>query len=170
MGTRRTVAVAAAVSAFMTVTAGCGLVGEDGTAPEPSPEPTVPFTRETVAGETAAAAGTAGLPAGDTSTAALPAGDWHTCVAPWTGDVPAAGAAGAFEAAVRQLRQQEWEIVSSHAEQDVTFRTLAKRGWKVYARHYAAEGSGTGQIVSLTAVEDGCELPKEIRADYEDPA
>jgi hypothetical protein len=154
----------------MTVTAGCGLVGEEGAAPKPSPVPTVPFTKETVTGEIAAVAGTAGLPAGDTSTAGLPAGDWQECIAPWMGDAPAAGAAVAFEAAVRQLRQQDWEIVSSHAEQDVTFRTLAKRGWKVYARHYAMAGFGTEQIVSLTAVEDGCELPEEIRGDYEDPA
>ncbi|MET8172129.1 hypothetical protein [Streptomyces clavifer] len=160
----------AVMSAVMTVTAGCGLVGEDEPAPKPSREPALPFTKEAVTGEMAVVAGTAGLPAGDTSTAGLPAGDWQDCVAPWMGDAPAAGAADAFEAAVRQLRQQEWEIVSSHVEQDVTYRTLAKRGWKVYARHYAMEGFGAEQVVSLTAVEDGCELPEEIRGDYEDPA
>ncbi|WP_406395766.1 hypothetical protein [Streptomyces sp. NBC_00887] len=170
MRTRRTVAVTAAVSAFMTMAAGCGLVGGSEGAPKASPSPTAPFTKQTVGDEIAALADAAGLPPGDTSTAGMPEGAWQDCVAPWTGDAPAADAARAFEATVKALRGQDWEIVSSHEEQDVTFRTLAKRGWKVFARHYAMEGFGTEQIVSLTAVEDGCELPEAIRGDYEDPA
>jgi hypothetical protein len=154
----------------MTVTAGCGLTDESGGAPAPSAEPPAPFTKDAVAGEIEAVARNGGLPPGDSSTAGLPKGAWRTCVAPWRGDAPAADAAGAFETAVRKLRQQDWEIVSSHAERDVTYRTLAKRGWKVYARHYTAKAAGPGQLVSLTAVEDGCELPEGIRRGYEDPA
>ncbi|MFI2782565.1 hypothetical protein [Streptomyces sp. ALB3] len=167
---RRRTTVAAVAAGLMTVTAGCGLVGESGAATAPSPEPTPPFTARTVAEEIAGFARAGGLPPGDTSTAGLPEGDWRTCVAPWKGDAPAADAAGAFEATVLRLRQHDWEIVSSHAEQDVTYRTLAKRGWKLYARHYAAKGPDAGPTVSLTAVEDGCELPRRVRSDYEDPA
>ena len=47
----------------MTVTAGCGLIDESGSAPTPSPEPTVPFTKETVAAEIEAVARNGGLPA-----------------------------------------------------------------------------------------------------------
>ncbi|MCX5412892.1 hypothetical protein [Streptomyces sp. NBC_00059] len=158
------------MAGLMTMTAGCGLMDESESAPTASPEPIVPFTRDTVAGEIEAVARNGGLPAGDTSTAGLPKGAWHTCVAPWWGEAPTAGAADAFDTAVRKLRQQDWEIVSSHAEQDVTYRTLAKRGWKVYARHYTAQTTGPEQLVSLTAVEDGCELPEDIRGGYEDPA
>ncbi|HWU07663.1 MAG TPA: hypothetical protein VN520_14985 [Streptomyces sp.] len=163
-----TAAVAAVVAGFMTVTTGCGLIGESDAAPAPSPEPTVPFTSRTVADEITGFARAAGLPDGDTSTAGLPEGDWRRCVVPWAGDAPAADAAGAFEATVMRMRQHDWEIVSSHAERDVTYRTLAKRGWKLYARHRTA--GGAGQAVSLTAVEDGCELPRRIRDGYEDPA
>lgn len=154
----------------MTMAAGCGLVGGSEGEPKASPSPTAPFTKQTVGDEIAALADAAGLPPGDTSTAGMPEGAWQDCVAPWMGDAPAADAARAFEATVKALRGQDWEIVSRHEEQDVTFRTLAKRGWKVFARHYAMEGFGTEQIVSLTAVEDGCELPGSIRGDYEDPA
>ncbi|WP_241195245.1 hypothetical protein [Streptomyces sp. ADI93-02] len=153
---------------FMTVTTGCGLISDSGSAPAASPETPPPFTTETVADEIAGFARAAGLPPGDTSTAVLPKGDWHTCVAPWTGYAPAADAAGAFEATVLRLRQHDWEIVSSHAERDVTYRTLAKRGWKLYARYYA--DADTARTVSLTAVEDGCRLPGKIRAGYADPA
>ncbi|MFF5896198.1 hypothetical protein ACFY8O_09785 [Streptomyces argenteolus] len=170
-GSRRgTAAATAVVAGLMTVTAGCGLGDESGSAPAPSPEPTVPFTKETVTAEIEAVARNGGLPAGHTSMAGLPTGAWHTCVVPWWGDAPAAEAEGAFETAVRKLRQQDWEIVSSHAEQDVTYRTLAKRNWKLYARHYTLTDSGPEQLVSLTAVEDGCELPEDIRGGYEDPA
>ncbi|MBM7438691.1 hypothetical protein [Streptomyces sp. HB132] len=170
-GTRRgTAAVAVVAAGFMTVTAGCGLTDESEGAPAPSPEPTPAFTTQTVADEIAGLALAGGLPEGDTSTAGLPKGAWRTCVAPWTGDAPAAGAADAFEATVMRLRQHDWEIVSSHAEQEITYRTLAKRGWKLYARHYTGEGAGAGQTVALTAVEDGCRLPKRVRGDYEDPA
>lgn len=153
----------------MTVTSACGLVGESEGAPAPSSrEPAPPFTTQTVADEIAGFARAGGLPEGDTSTAGLPEGEWRKCVVPWTGEAPAAGAAGAFEGTVLRLRQHDWEIVSSHAERDVTYRTLAKRGWKLYARHHAVKGAG--QTVSLTAVEDGCRLPGRIRSTYEDPA
>ncbi|WP_405661939.1 hypothetical protein OG379_12000 [Streptomyces sp. NBC_01166] len=168
MRRRRTAAVAAVAAGFMTVTTGCGLISDSESAPPPSPDPTPPFTTPTVADEIAGFAEAAGLPPGDTSTARLPEGDWNGCVAPWTGYAPAADAAGAFEATVMRLRQHDWEIVSSHAEQDVTYRTLAKRGWKLYARYYAVENAG--RTVSLTAVEDGCRIPEKIRDDYEDPA
>ncbi|WP_329036892.1 hypothetical protein OHT61_09710 [Streptomyces sp. NBC_00178] len=169
MRTRGTAAAAAAVAGFMTMT-GCGLVGHDEAAPAASPVPLVPYTRESAATEIASLARAGGLPDGDTSTAGLPTGDYRSCVAPWLGEAPAAGAAGAFDATVTRLRQHDWEIVSSHAEKDVTYRTLAKRGWKLFARHYTMKGFGPDQIVSLTAVEDGCELPRQIRGDYEDPA
>ncbi|MER5550868.1 hypothetical protein ABT001_04130 [Streptomyces sp. NPDC002793] len=170
-GTRRgTAAAAVAVAAgFMTVTTGCGLMGEHASAPAPSPDPTPPFTARTVAEEIAGFARAGGLPPGDTSTAGLPKGDWRQCVAPWTAEAPEADADGVFEATVLRLRQHDWEIVSSHAEHQVTYRTLAKRGWKLYARH-AAGGSGAGRTVSLTAVEDGCRLPARIKRDYEDQA
>ncbi|MGW0789598.1 hypothetical protein ACWD04_15385 [Streptomyces sp. NPDC002911] len=166
----RTAAAVAVAAGFMTVTAGCGLTGEHASAPAPSPDPTPPFTTQTVADEIAGFARAGGLPPGDTSTAGLPKGDWQQCVAPWTGDVLEADAAGAFEATVLRLRQHDWEIVSSHAEHEVTYRTLTKRGWKLYARHYAAQGVAAGQVVSLTAVEDGCRLPAGIKGGYEDPA
>ncbi|MFJ8750487.1 hypothetical protein ACIREO_14305 [Streptomyces sp. NPDC102441] len=168
MRRRRTVAVAAVAAGFMTVTTGCGVLADSGSAPVPSPEPTPQFTARTVSDEIAGFAEAGGLPPGDTSTGGLPKGEWHTCVAPWTGYAPAADSAGAFEATVMRLRQHDWEIVSSHAEHDVTYRTLAKRGWKLYARYYAV--ADTGRTVSLTAVEDGCRLPAKIRGDYEDPA
>ncbi len=170
-GTRRgTAAVAVVAAGFMTATAGCGLVGDSEGVAAASPEPTPPFTTRTAADEIAGLALAGGLPEGDTSTAGLPRGGWRTCVAPWTGDAPAAEAAGAFEATVLRLRQHDWELVSSHSEQDITYRTLAKRGWKLYARHYTADTSEAGQAVSLTAVEDGCRLPRKVRGDYEDPA
>lgn len=90
-------------------------------------------------------------------------------MAPWTGEAPTAGAAGAFDATVTRLRQHDWEIVSSHTEQDITYRTLSKRGWMLYARYYDGDGSGTARTVSLNAVEDSCRLPGKVRADYEDP-
>ncbi|MFC9124223.1 hypothetical protein ACFTXO_31145, partial [Streptomyces sp. NPDC057067] len=100
---------------FMTVTTGCGLISDSGSAPAASPETTPPFTTETVADEIAGFARAAGLPPGDTSTAALPQGDWHTCVAPWTGYAPAAvGAGGGVGSGLRQ-RGHGWEIGSSHA-------------------------------------------------------
>ncbi|MFB8024787.1 hypothetical protein ACFQ6U_01160 [Streptomyces sp. NPDC056465] len=167
MRKRRTAAVAA-VAGFMTVTAGCGLAGETGTVPKATRVPLPPLTAGTVGDEIEGFARAGGLPPGDTSATGLPGGEWRTCVAPWTGYAPAADAAGAFEATVMRLRQHDWEIVSSHAERDVTYRTLAKRGWKVYARYYAAESAGW--TVSLTAVEDGCKLPGKVRAGYEDPA
>ncbi|MFC8227120.1 hypothetical protein [Streptomyces sp. NPDC057287] len=165
---RRTAAVTAVAAGCMTVTAGCGLVGETETVPRATRVPLPPLTAETVADEIAGFAVAGGLPPGDTSTTGLPEGDWRTCVAPWTGYAPAADSAGAFEATVLRLRQHDWEIVSSHAERDVTYRTLAKRGWKLYARYYAVENAG--RTVYLTAVEDGCRLPGKIRGDYEDPA
>ncbi|MFD5870991.1 hypothetical protein [Streptomyces sp. NPDC060322] len=168
MRRRRTAAVAAVAAGCMTVTAGCGLMEEAGTVPKATRVPLPPLTAGTVADEIEGFARAAGLPPGDTSAAGLPKGDWRTCVAPWTGYAPAADAAGAFEATVMRLRQHDWEIVSSHAERDITYRTLAKRGWKVYARYYAAESAGW--TVSLTAVEDGCELPGKVRAGYADPA
>lgn len=152
----------------MTLTAGCGLDEESGSAPAPSPEPTLPFTADLVSDETAALARAGGLPPGDTSGAGLPEGDWRRCVAPWTGYAPAADAADAFESTVTGLRQHDWEIVSRHTGRDVTYRTLAKRGWKLYARYYTAESAGW--TVSLTAVEDGCRVPEKVRDDYEDPA
>ncbi|MFE4689025.1 hypothetical protein ACFRH6_03085 [Streptomyces sp. NPDC056749] len=154
---------------LITLTAGCGLVGDAGSAPAPSPEPTPPFTAQTVADEIAGFARAGGLPEGDTSASGPAKGDWRTCVAPWTGDAPAAGAADAFDATVTRLRQHDWEIVSSHAEQDVTYRTLSKRGWMLYARYHDGDGSGTVRTVSLNAVEDSCRLPGKIRGDYEDP-
>ncbi|WP_307127273.1 hypothetical protein [Streptomyces sp. B1I3] len=161
----------AAVSVLVTMVAGCDLVGgSEAAPPPPSPSPLAPFTRETAAAEIASVTAASGLPAGDTSTAGRPEGAWQQCVAPWTADAPAADAAEGFEAAVKRLRQQDWEIVSSHAEQDVTFRTLVKRGWKVYARHHAPRAPGDEQLVAFTAVEDGCELPGPVRGDYEDPA
>lgn len=163
-------AAAAVATGFMTVTAGCGIVGESESATAPSPEPTPPFTTRTVADEIAGFARAGGLPPGDTSTAGLPRGDWQQCVAPWTGDVPEADADGAFEATVLRLRQHDWEIVSSHTDHEVTYRTLAKRNWKLYARYHAGEGSTRGRTVSLTAVEDGCRLPAGVKGDYEDPA
>lgn len=170
-GTGRGTATAVAVAAgFMTVTAGCDLIGEHASAPVPSSRPTPPFTARTVAGEIAGFARAGGLLPGGTFTAGLPKGDWRKCVAPWTGDAPPADAAGAFEATVLRLRQHDWEIVSSHTEREITYRTLVKRGWKLYARHYAAEGPGTRPTVSLTAVEDDCRPPARIRGDYEDPA
>jgi len=166
---RRTAAVSAVAAGCMTMTAGCGLIGEsEGVPAASSREPAPPFTTGSVADEIAGFARLAGLPPGDTSSAGLPEGDWQKCVAPWTGHAPAADAAGAFEATVLRLRQHDWEIVSSHAERDVTYRTLAKRGWKLYARYYAVENAG--RTVSLTAVEDGCRLPERVRGDYEDPA
>ncbi|MDF6021425.1 hypothetical protein [Streptomyces sp. JH34] len=165
---RGTTVVAVGAAGLMTMTAGCGLVGESASAPAtPSPEPTLPFTTGLVADEIAGFARAGGLPPGDTSATGLPDGDWRTCVAPWKGYAPAADSAGAFEATVTRLRQHDWEIVSSHAEGDVTYRTLAKRGWKLYARYRAEESAGA--TVSLTAVEDSCRLPGEIRGDYEDP-
>ncbi|MEU1126935.1 hypothetical protein ABZ371_25975 [Streptomyces sp. NPDC005899] len=163
-------AATAVVGLLVTVVAGCDLAGGSEVARKPSPSPSAPFTRETAAAEIASVTAASGLDAGDTSTAGLPRGAWQRCVAPWTADGLADDAAGAFEAAVRRLRQRDWEIVSRHAERDVTFRTLAKRGWKVYARHYAARGTGGGQSVVFTAVEDGCELPGPVRDGYEDPA
>ncbi|WP_406149515.1 hypothetical protein [Streptomyces sp. NBC_01012] len=170
MRIRRTVAVAAAAAGFMTVTAGCGLTGDDDAAApaSASPEPTPPFTTQVVAAEIAGLARAGGLPAGDTSAAGLPDGSWRTCVAPWKSDAP--DSAGAFDATVMRLRQHDWEIISSHAEQDTTYRTLAKRGWKLYARYEAVEDSGAGRPVSLTAVEDGCHLPEKAKDAYEDPA
>lgn len=169
---RRGTAAAAVAVAVFTTTAGCGLVGdsESATAPASSPDPVVPYTRETAAGEITSLALAGGLPAGGMAMSGLPKGGWRNCVAPWTTEAPAAGAADAFEATVMRLRQHDWEIVSSHAEKDITYRTLAKRGWKIYARYYAMEGFGPDRIVSLTAVEDGCALPERIRGDYEDPA
>ncbi|MFE9725206.1 hypothetical protein ACFYQ5_16810 [Streptomyces sp. NPDC005794] len=166
----RTAAVVAVAAGLMTATAGCGLIEDSEGVPAPSPDPAPPFAAQTVADEIAGFARAGGLPPGDTSTAGLPKGAWQKCVAPWKGDVPEADGADAFEATVLRSRQHDWEIVSSHAEHEVTYRTLAKRGWKLYARHHAAEGSGAGRTVSLTAVEDGCRLPARIRGDYEDPA
>jgi hypothetical protein len=166
--TRRGTAAVAVAAGFMAMTTGCGLISDSDSAPAASQEPAPPFTVQTVSDEISGFARAAGLPPGDTSTVRLPKGGWHTCVAPWTGYAPAADAAGAFEGTVLRLRQHDWEIVSSHAEQDVTYRTLAKRGWKLYARYYAVENAG--RTVSLTAVEDGCRVPRKIRATYEDPA
>ncbi|MFE4449833.1 hypothetical protein [Streptomyces sp. NPDC056796] len=168
-GTRRgTAAVAAVTAGLMTVTAGCGLLDESGTPLAPTPEPTPPFVARTVADEIAGFARAAGLPDGNTSTGGLPGGDWQKCVAPWTGYAPAAGAADAFEGTLTRLRQHDWELVSSHAVRDITYRTLAKRGWKLYARYHAVQGAGP--TVSLNAVEDGCRLPGKARGAYEDPA
>ncbi len=169
-GTRRgTATVAVMAAGLITLTAGCGLVGDAGSAPAPSPEPTPPFTAQTVADEIAGFARAGGLPEGDTSASGPAKGDWRACVAPWTGDAPAAGAADAFDATVTRLRQHDWEIVSSHAEQDITYRTLSKRGWMLYARYHDGDGSGTLRTVSLNAVEDSCRLPGKVLGDYEDP-
>ncbi|MFJ8884246.1 hypothetical protein ACIRJR_12665 [Streptomyces sp. NPDC102402] len=171
MRRRRTAAVAAVAAGFMTVTAGCGLVGDEEVLPaKATREPLPPLTAGAVADEIAGLARAGGLPAGDTSGAGEPKGAWRTCVAPWDGEAPTAGAAGAFEATVLRFRQHDWEIVSSHAERDVTYRTLAKRGWKLYARYRAEADPGAPRALSLTAVEDGCELPGKIRRAYEDPA
>ncbi|MEE1738531.1 hypothetical protein [Streptomyces sp. BE147] len=169
MRTTRAVALAAVVSATLIGTAGCGLVDQDTrSAPKPPPTPTTPFTKEAVANEVGAAADASGLPPGDDSTAGMPEGEWQSCVAPWMADAPEADAADAFAATVKTLRKQGWKLTTSRAEQDVTFRTLTKRGWKVYARHYAMDGFGAEQPVSLTAVKDGCELPEEIKGDFQD--
>ncbi|WP_031090106.1 hypothetical protein [Streptomyces sp. NRRL WC-3549] len=160
----------AAVSGFMTVASGCGLVGEEaGAAVGPTGGPDAPFTREAVAAEISAYTRAAGLPEGDTSVEGVDAGGGKGCVAPWLGDVPAGRAAEGFEGTVKRLRQHDWEIVSRHTEGAVTFRTLAKRGWKLYARHYALEDLGRTQIVTFTGVEDGCELPDPVRDAYADP-
>ncbi|WP_254667914.1 hypothetical protein [Streptomyces griseus] len=167
-----TAAATAVASVFVTVTtvAGCGLADGSGAAPGPSPSPSAPYTRETAAAEIASVTEASGLRGGDTSTAGAPRGSWRACVAPWTAQAPAAYAAEAFEATVKRLRQHDWEIVSSHAERDVTFRTLVKRNWKVYARHYAPPGPDGEQTVAFTAVEDGCALPGPVRGAYTDPA
>ncbi|MEV6311144.1 hypothetical protein AB0M10_21390 [Streptomyces sp. NPDC051840] len=171
MRRRRTAAVAVMAAGFMTLTAGCGLMAEEEILPKPTREPLPPLTAGAVSDEIAGLARAGGLPDGDTSTAGLPEGAWRACMAPWTGRAPAADAAGAFEATVMRLRQHDWEIVSSHSGHDVTYRTLAKRGWKLYARSYgAAAAPGPGAKVSLTAVEDDCEPPAKVRAGYEDPA
>ncbi|MGP3637319.1 hypothetical protein ACTU45_28910 [Streptomyces sp. 24-1644] len=172
MGTRRAAAAAVAVTGILTV-AGCGL-GDDGTtdgAAKESPTAVAPFTKETVANEVGAAADASGLPAGDDSMAGMPEGEWRNCVAPWLADAPEADAADGFAATVERLRKLGWKITTSSEEQDVTFRTLTKQGWKVYARHFAMEGFGDRQPVSLTAVKEGCALPEEVQGDFsDDPA
>ncbi|MFE3516063.1 hypothetical protein [Streptomyces sp. NPDC059166] len=177
MRRRRTAAVAAMAAGFMALTAGCGLTGEDEILPKATREPLPPLTASAVSDEISGLARAGGLPDGDTSPAGLPKGGWRDCMAPWTGRAPAADAAGAFEATVTRLREHDWEIISSHtghdshSGHDVTYRTLAKRGWKLYARRYDdASAPGPGADVSLTAVEDGCEPPAKVRAGYEDPA
>ncbi|MFS0698053.1 hypothetical protein [Streptomyces nitrosporeus] len=154
----------------MAVTTGCGLIGpdEEKTPAKASPSPLLPFTKETVADEIAAYTFAAGLPDGDTSAAGMPEGAWRECVTPWHGTVPADRAAEGFEGTVKRLRQHDWEIVSRHAEGDVSFRTFAKRGWKLYARHQAL-GDNT-QAVAFTGVEDGCELPEGLKDEVLDPA
>ncbi|GAA2946824.1 MULTISPECIES: hypothetical protein [Streptomyces] len=159
----------AAVSGFITVAAGCGLVGEEASAAKPARVPAAPFTEEAVAGEIAAYTRAAGLPEGDTSVKGVDDGAPKACVATWLGDVPADRAAEGFEGTVKRLRQHDWEIVSRHTEGVVTFRTLAKRGWKLYARHYASKDLGSTQIVMFTGVEDGCDLSAPVRDAYADP-
>ncbi|WP_326697271.1 hypothetical protein OG909_07970 [Streptomyces sp. NBC_01754] len=159
----------AAVSGFMTVGVGCGLVGGQAGA-KPSPVPVVPFTRETVAAEMASYTRAAGLPAGDTSTAGTPGEAWRGCVVAWSGEGPAETASEGFEGTVKRLRQHDWEIVSSGTEGDVTFRVLAKRGWKLYARNHAPKGAAGAQALTFTGIEDGCELPARVREEYTDPS
>ncbi|QNE79449.1 hypothetical protein F0344_26730 [Streptomyces finlayi] len=155
----------------MTTVAGCGL-GDGGTADsaaKASPTATAPFTKETVANEVGAAADASGLPPGDDSMAGMPQGEWRDCVAPWLADAP--DAADGFAATVERLEKLGWQVTTSREEQDVTFRTLTKQGWKVYARHFAMEGFGAEQPVSFTAVKDGCALPDEVQRDLsDDPA
>ncbi|MGW8889017.1 hypothetical protein [Streptomyces sp. NPDC055749] len=170
MGTRRTAAFAATVTAILAAVTGCGL-GDGGAtdnAAKASPRATAPFTKETVANEVGAAADDSGLPPGDDSMAGMPEGEWQDCVAPWLADAPEAGAADAFAATVERLKKLGWKVTTSREEQDVTSRTLTKQGWKVYARHYAMEGFGTEQPVSFTAVKDGCALPEEVQGDFSD--
>lgn len=162
-----------AVTGILTAVAGCG-IGDGGTADDAanaSPGATAPFTKEAVANEVGAAADASGLPPGDDSMAGMPEGEWRDCVAPWMADAPAADAADGFAATVERLEELGWKVTTSREERDVTFRTLTKQGWKVYARHFAMAGFGAEQPVSFTAVEDGCALPAEVQGDFaDDPA
>ncbi|AWL38177.1 MULTISPECIES: hypothetical protein [unclassified Streptomyces] len=159
-----------AVSGFMSVASGCGLLGQEAGAAKPSRVPPAPFTGETVAGEISAYTTAAGLPEGDTSLDGLPEGGWRACVVPWSGQVPEDVAAAGFEGTEERLRSHDWEIVSSHAEGEAVFRTFAKRGWKLYARSWALLGPDRTRSVTFTGVEDGCEVPGEVRDEYTDPA